>query len=122
MKIQELLTKHKDNLFHKDVSEIEYINWIVFGYELDGKRLMPHTRFSLSDLLFSTPFLSLLQWKMENYLRCKLTVDDVVLDSQWQPHDRSTTRQFDSKTIHKINLALLNTDEERISYLENNTI
>lgn len=122
MKIQELLNKYKDNLFHKDVSEIEYINWIVFGYELDGKRLMPHTKFSLSDLLFSTPFLSLLEWKMENYLRCKLIVDDVVLDGQWQPHDRNTTRQFDSKTIHKINLVLLNTDEERIEYIEANTI
>lgn len=36
MKLQELLNKHKDKLFHKDVSKIEYINWIVFGYELDG--------------------------------------------------------------------------------------
>lgn len=114
MKIQELLNKYKDNLFHKDVSEIEYINWIVFGYELDGKRLMPHTKFSLSDLLFSTPFLSLLEW------------DDNKCDKVWTHQYMKWWKFVEWYSIyeqyHKINLVLLNTDEERISYLENNTI
>lgn len=126
MKLQELLTKHKDKLWDWLYNQLvidngarENYKWIIIDWRVNDN---PMSEFSLSDLLFSTPFLSLLEWKMENYLRCKLIVDDVVIDGQWQPHDRNTTRQFDSKTIHKINLVLLNTDEERISYLENNTI
>jgi hypothetical protein len=106
MKIQELLTKHKDNLFHKDVSEIEYIKWIVFGYELDVKRLMPHTKFSLSDLLFSTPFLSLLEWKKNDF----------------ESYMQNWNRICDDFNIHKINLVLLDTDEERIKYIEEFTL
>lgn len=118
MKIQELLNKYKDNLFHKDVSEIEYINWIVFGYELDGKRLMPHTKFSLSDLLFSTPFLSLLEWKI-NY---KEWLIDISREDGKGIYSTKEEYRISSLDYHKINLVLLNTDEERISYLENNTI
>lgn len=67
---------------------------------------------SLSDLLFNTPFLSWLEWK-----------DDTLIS--WI-RDRGNTRLLSEpreiSDYHKINLALLSTDSERIEYLESNTL
>ncbi len=111
MKIQELLNKHKDKLWdwiYRDILIIEDICYCLYTQE-DGREI--REKESLSDLLFSTPFLSLLEWK----------------EYEWDCYDKYT--KYESKasnqendyrygSYHKINLVLLNTDEERVKYIE----
>lgn len=67
--------------------------------------------YSLSNLLFNTPFLSWLEWK---------PLDDWT---DWVRYDEyEYDRDTQASDYHKINLVLLSTDEERIIYIENNTL
>lgn len=119
MKLQELLDKHKDKLFNwtKEVKVLtEYIwddcNTII---QLLQQWLWWIIYKSLSDILFSTPFLSLLEWKRNN-----------TWTSRQMQHNKSGAMikmaNFTSPLFHKINLVLLNTDEERIKYIEQFTL
>lgn len=102
MKLQELLFKHKDKLWgwiYRDILLIEDICYCWYTQE-DGKLI--REKKSLSDLLFSTNFLSLLEWKKNDF----------------ESYMQNWNRICDDFNIHKINLVLLNTDEERIKYIE----
>ena len=118
MKLQKLLDKHKDKLWDWLYNQLvidngarENYKWIIIDWRVNDN---PMSEFSLSDLLFSTPFLSLLEW------------DDNKCDKVWIHQYMKSWKFVEWYSIyenyHKINLVLLNTDEERISYLENNTI
>lgn len=117
MKLQELLTKHKDKLWDWlgeliiDLKARENYQIIVIDLRINDK---PTAAFSLADLLFDTPFLSLLEW------------DDNKCDKIWIHQYMKWWKFVEWYSIyeqyHKINLALLTTDQERIIYLEENTI
>lgn len=67
---------------------------------------------SLSDLLFSTPFLSLLERKKD--------INPIWVYYEWTKEKmmcHSVHTEF-----HKINLVLLSNDVERIEYIENFTL
>lgn len=113
MKLQELLNKYKDkvhNWVYDDILHFEETNEIIYiYYQEDWKRISIND--SLSDLLFSTPFLSLLEWR----------------EYEWDCYDKYTKYQSKAcyqetdycyENYHKINLVLLNTDAERIEYIE----
>lgn len=126
MKIQELLNKHKDKLWDWlgeliidwlgeliiDLKARENYQTIVIDLRINDE---PTAAFSLADLLFDTPFLSLLEWE-------KWDSDFVTYDYDIYWILSPTTRRLSTHEHHKINLVLLSNDEERISYLENNTI
>lgn len=109
MKIQELLNKHKDKLWDWRYNNIELDDHIdVYFIDCDSDWFK--VSFSLSDLLFSTPFLSLLEWK-----------------SDWLESRKHFCVWFvsygcGSYNYHKINLVLLSNDEERKIYLETHTL
>jgi len=119
MKLQELLNKHKDRIlfvqwwvsyaiiFFEETNDITYIY-----HQEDWKQISVDK--SLSDLLFSTPFLSLLEW------------DDNKCDKIWIHQYMKWWKFVEWYSIyeqyHKINLVLLDTDEERVKYIEENTI
>ena len=109
MKLQELLNKHKDNLWDwLGVPQIDNIardnhQTIIIDLRINNE---PATAFSLSDLLFSTPFLSLLEWK-DNWLESRKHF------CVW-----FVSYGCSSYNYHKINLVLLTTDEERVKYIE----
>ena len=115
MKLQELLNKHKDKIlfvqwwvsyaiiFFEETNDITYIY-----HQEDWKQISVDK--SLSDLLFSTPFLSLLEWNKS------------WLESRKHFCVWFVSYGYSSYNYHKINIALLNTDEERIKYIEENTI
>lgn len=65
---------------------------------------------SLSYLLFSTPFLSLLERKID--------ASEKVWIHQYIKDERFIEWYSTYENYHKINLVLLNTDEERIKYIE----
>lgn len=116
MKLQELLDKHKDKLWDW-CDAILYEEWQIY-VNYWRETVDPQTalwQFSLSDLLFSTPFLSLLEWKRNN-----------TWTSRQMQHNKSGAMikmaNFTSPLFHKINLVLLNTDEERIKYIEQFTL
>lgn len=117
MKLQELLNNYKDELrkwdnsyailFYEEENIIDYIYYQEDWTQINIKK-------SLSDLLFSTQFLSLLEW------------DENMCDKVWIHQYMKWWKFVEWYSIyenyHKINLALLNTDEERIKYIEQNTI
>lgn len=115
MKLQELLDKHKDKLWEWYFVTIELSS---FDNDIDlhcryESAIYPEIK-PLSELLFSTPFLSLLEW------------DDNKCDKIWIHQYMKWWKFVEWYSIyeqyHKINLALLTTDQERIIYLEENTI
>lgn len=105
MKIQELLNKHKDKLWDWRYNNIELDDHIDV-YFIDCDSGWFKVSFSLSDLLFSTPFLSLLERKdfWHSYQELFWT---------WEQSWYLTWHEY-----HKINLVLLTTDIERIKYIE----
>ena len=113
MKLQELLETHKDKLWDWRYNNIELDDHIDV-YFIDCDNNWFKVSFSLSDLLFSTPFLSLLEW------------DDNKCDKIWIHQYMKWWKFVEWYSIyeqyHKINLVLLDTDEERVKYIEENTI
>lgn len=105
-KLQQLLDKHKDELRMGKEDDLtlvqEYWNYYI-------NLAITWESFSLSDLLFSTPFLSLLERQSKTYRRL-LDPYEVEYGIEWE------------KEYHKINLALLATDQERVEYIEKNAI
>ena len=116
MKLQELLDKYKDKLWDWWYNELvidngawESYKWIIIDWRVNDN---PMSEFSLAELLFSTPFLSLLEWsKYEWYLYW------IKQDDQW-----TVKNIYYDDRYHKMNLVLLNTDSERIEYIEKFTI
>lgn len=78
---------------------------------------------SLSDLLFSTPFLSLLERvKSPNEILVR-TEFEWLISPLWCNEEWQQIRCYwNTYQYHKINLVLLNTDAERIEYIEKFTI
>ena len=122
-KLQELITKHKEKLrdwtFDKlEIDNTAYNNQKIIDEEtiiIDWRiNREPMCVFSLSDLLFSTPFLSLLSW------------DDSKCDAtRTKQHIKNWTFiEWYSiyESYHKINLALLESDKERVDYISNFTL
>lgn len=113
MKLQELLETHKDKLWDWRYNNIELDDHIdVYFIDCDSNWFK--VSFSLSDLLFSTPFLSLLEW------------DDNKCDKVWIHQYMKWWKFVEWYSIyeqyHKINLVLLTTDIERIKYVEEFTL
>lgn len=126
MKLQELLNKHKDNLrkeftiksimlcntdWKKDKFHLAIDIWFTIVYK------------SISDLLFSTPFLSLLERvKSPNEILVR-TEFEWLISPLWCNEEWQQIRCYwNTYQYHKINLVLLNTDAERIEYIEKFTI
>lgn len=111
MNIINIINKHKNAILPKvkmnyDIHIEVFLNEHRVYYQ-------PDFFINLTTILFSTPFISLLEWKK--------------WWSLWAERDNINwlsikTLFWGSSDYHKINLVLLNTDEGRISYLENNTI
>ncbi len=117
MKLQELLNKHKDKLWdwlgglQIDKIARENHRTIVIDLRINDE---PTAAFSLCDLLFSTPFLSLLERKREP-----------IMNIAWlyQDYDWELEKYYENDyRHHKINLVLLNSDAERIEYIEKFTL
>ena len=110
MKLQELLI----SLWYDKPSINNWVtdedNHILVTYKNQKQNTVS---ISLSYLLFSTPFLSLLEW------------DDNKCDKIWIHQYMKWWKFVEWYSIyeqyHKINLVLLNTDEERVKYIESNT-
>lgn len=112
-KLQELITKHREKLFYWTYIDLCNTDW-------DENKI--HLAFdwwarwyaSLSDLLFSTTFLSLLEW------------DDSKCDAtRTKQHIKKWTFiEWYSiyESYHKINLALLKSDKERVEYINSFTL
>lgn len=111
-KLQELITKHKENLRDwKRVKAVLCDDWVII-YEIITNKI-----YSLSDLLFSTPFLSLLEWKRNitfTEMRVKTIYEDTNIESDLYYEN--------NHNFHKINLALLESDKERVDYISNFTL
>ena len=123
MKLQELLDKYKDKLWDWWYNELvidngawENYKWIIIDWRVNDN---PMSEFSLAELLFSTPFLSLLEWKT-NWLGWMR--DPFVADSLDYVNSTYDEIYANSSNYHKINLVLLNTDAERIEYIESFTL
>lgn len=106
MKLQELLDKHKDKLWDWRFSILTFIMDCDWIWRIEKQ---PYYNVRLSELLFDTPFLSLLEWRK--------------WWSLWAERDNINwlsmkTLFWGSSDYHKINLVLLNTDAERIKYIE----
>lgn len=111
-KLQELITKHKENLRDwKRVKAVLCDDWVII-YEIITNKI-----YSLSDLLFSTPFLSLLEWKETSKEWQKWEHFYGIVDCEWRKDYSETWYNF-----HKINLALLESDKERVEYIESFTL
>ena len=118
MKLQKLLDKHKHNLWDW-CDAILYEKWQIYvNYWKDTVDIETALwQFSLSDLLFSTPFLSLLEWRQtEQYYICYPNLDS------YYESDYHEEKKLSSIEYHKINLVLLNSDAERIEYIEKFTL
>ena len=114
MKLQELLTKHKNkSIFNNMNMKLCNTDWDKHRFHI-ALEWWARWYVSLSDLLFSTPFLSLLEW------------DDNKCDKIWVHQYMKWWKFVEWYSIyeqyHKINLVLLDTDQERIDYIEENTI
>ena len=107
-KIQQLLNYHKDKLWYPELS-ISTQDWWFKVYKHRNHRNQLNHR-SLSEILFNTPFLSWLEWDTEWIsvaVRERSYNWDCEIDYWWSDTE-----------YHKINLALLSTDKERIKYVE----
>jgi len=102
-KLQKLLNEHKDEL-RPDI-EIEF--------HFDSE-----TKYPLSTLLFDTKFLNLLNWKYTNWNWGY----NARVDLEWFHTEKEFSWWYNMSDYHKINLCLLDSDDERIKYLEDNTI
>lgn len=113
MELQELLDKYKDRifpwyscaiLFDKNTNIINYIY-----YQEDWER--KYVEKSLLELLFNTPFLSLLDFE-------SVDVDIVEYqdDDDWV--QRPNVKTLTTLERHKINLVLLPDDRSRVEYIE----
>ena len=111
MKLQELLDKHKDKLwwwhsyaiiFYEETNTIDYIY-----YQENWEQ--KYVEKSLLELLFNTPFLSLLDWKKKDTYHWWYGSNDEEYDSS-------------DYQYHKINLALLPDDKSRKEYIEEFTL
>lgn len=115
MKIQELLNKYKDKIWEWYFVKIELS---YFENDIDlhcwwQSAIYPVIK-PLSDLLFSTPFLSLLERKID--------ASEKVWIHQYIKDERFIEWYSTYENYHKINLVLLNTDSERIKYIEQFTL
>lgn len=116
MKLQELLDKHKDKLWDW-CDAILYEEWQIY-VNYWRETVDPQTalwQFSLSDLLFSTPFLSLLEWRPDYDSVYKIPREEWT----WEHTMYEVEYAYE---FHKVKLALLNTDAERIKYIEEFTL
>jgi len=124
-KLQKLLNKHKDKItnWYKNI-ELRQMSWWNFRLYLRNEP-WDIDYISLAEILFNTPFLSLLEWKRAYWER-------VFCPSIYQPwrlwwlahleYREKIDSERQKSDYHKINLCLLNSDEDRIKYLEDNTI
>lgn len=95
-------------------------DWVVIHEVVDSTKF-----YSLNDLIFWTPFLSLLEWKI--VYECWVHSPEICQYWYlWWCADLEYQNKIDSEDqksdYHKINLCLLNSDEDRIKYLEDNVI
>lgn len=119
-KLQALITLHKDKLEELwltplvvDPQSRELAQAILLDWYTDWE---PNwLAMSFAELLFNTPFLS---W-LERY-----SSDADIINREYDDAGviQSYTTKLSTSDYHKINLALLNTDSERITYITNNTI
>lgn len=111
-KLQQLLDKHKDKLRMWKEDDLTLIQE-YWKYYINLS--ITWESFSLSDLLFSTQFVSLLD-------RHNIDVDlcEYGYDNDWVPNKK--VKKLSIVEMHKVILALLTTDEERVEYIEENTI
>ncbi len=115
MKLQELLDKHKNKLWYLyDVIFFEETNRIQYTYD-DNNWLQISVWKSLPDLLFDTPFLSLLDFKSVD-----ADIVEYQYDDDWVPI--SIIKILTTSEYHKINLALLPDDKSRVEYIEDFTL
>lgn len=113
MKLQELLEKHKDKIWFPWIIKCHSISIdsdYLIDFEAEMEWMLYINQYSLSDLLFSTPFLSLLEWKID--------ASEKVWIHQYIKDERFIEWYSTYENYHKINLVLLNTDKERIKYVE----
>lgn len=111
MKLQELLI----SLWYDKPSINNWVtdedNHILVTYKNQKQNTVS---ISLSDLLFSTPFLSLLEWD-DN--KC-----DKIWIHQYIKDERFIEWYSTYENYHKINLVLFDTDKERVKYIEEFTL
>jgi hypothetical protein len=122
-KLQKLLNEHKDKLWGwlYDIQLSNYNStdiWLWEDVEWDIGNFIRMQ--SLSDLLFCTPFLSWLNWLYTPVDRDLICWDSNLYRDDWVYEQ--TSQRLTESDYHKINLCLLSTDEERIIYIENNTL
>jgi len=111
-KLQKLLNEHKDKIANwYENTELRQMSWWNFRLYLRNEP-WDIDYISLAEILFNTPFLSWLKWKPNwNYSR-------IEIDDYWN-YERTDTTVSD---YHKINLCLLDSDSDRLKYLEDNVI
>ena len=107
MKLQELLISlwYDKPSIHNWVTDED--NHILVTYKNQKQNTVS---ISLSYLLFSTPFLNLLEWKID--------ASEKVWIHQYIKDERFIEWYSTYENYHKINLVLLTTDTERIKYIE----
>ena len=124
-KIQQLLNEHKDKLWGWWTkftiwtrNTKNHSKQIMITHEYHIYQWRWEVQYSLSDLLFNTPFLSWLNWLYTPVDRDLICWDSNLYRDDWA-YEQVSQRLTESD-YHKINLALLSTDSERIAYLESN--
>lgn len=117
-KIQQLLNEHKDKLWYPDLTISIYDWWFTIRRNIHHS--LPWSIISLSEILFNTPFLSWLNWLYTPVDRDLICWDSNLYRDDWVYEQ--TSQRLTESDYHKINLALLSTDSERIAYLESNLL
>jgi len=118
-KLAQLLNEHKDKLWDWEYFRIEIYKDPIGGdmiIEAESQISAFVNRkklYSLSDLLFNTPFLSWLEWNGRRWWT------NWIHNYAYEEYDTVTE---DDSDYHKVNLVLLSTDSERIAYLESHTL
>lgn len=110
-KLQKLLNEHKDKITNwYENTELRQMSWWNFRLYLRNEP-WDIDYISLAEILFNTPFLSWLERK-------------IIYDwTNWIKYDEyEYAVEIGDSDYHKINLCLLNSDEDRIKYLEDNVI
>lgn len=113
-KIQQLLEKHKNNIakWYDNIEFRELSEWNFRLYLRNEPWDIDYISFC--EILFNTPFLSLLEWKeplQAATLKCQIKSS---LDIKCY--------NVSDSNFHKLYLALLESDKERVEYIEANTI
>lgn len=94
-----------------DEEQVMFVSWVNHKWNI---KTCP-----LTHILFSTDFLSILEWKQTteyfvlNPNISYMKYDDAIIEQE---------KWFWDSDYHKINLVILKTDEERIQYIEEKTI